>query len=144
MHTAVATRRVGILEDMEIMCAVPDEVTWESSDAGNVDSVLSSRPSDFAVLMRCICPVVRDGDLMYRWVPCDARTRYRRHSDSALRMVEKVDKERYWVSCGWRLWERRNVGIVVVGLSNGGRLWLRLPLFGKEGEKALEIDGRTV
>ena len=100
VHTAVAARRVGILEDMEIICAVPEEVTWESSDAGNADSVVSSRPSDFAVLMHCICSVVRDGDLMYRWVPCDAWTRYGRHSDSALRIVEK---ERHWVTCGWRL-----------------------------------------
>ena len=103
VHTAVAARWVGVLEDMEIICAVPEEVTWESSDAGNVGSVVSSRPSDFAVLMHWICSGVRDGDLMYRWVPCDAWTRYRRHSDSSLRMVEKVEKERHWVTCGWRL-----------------------------------------
>ena len=54
-----------------------------------------------------------------------------------------VEKERQWASCEWRLEGRRNVGIVV-GRFDGGELWLRLPLFGNECKKALEIDGRRV
>lgn len=77
---------------------------------------------------------------MYRWVPWDAWTRYGRDLKSTLRMV---DEWRRWVSCGWRFEERRYVGIAV-GLSNGDGLWLRLPPFEKDCEKAVEIKGRRV
>lgn len=62
VHTAVAARWVGVLEDMEIICAVPEEVRWESLGRGNVDSVVSSRPRDLAVRMHWICSGVREGE----------------------------------------------------------------------------------
>jgi hypothetical protein len=75
---------------MEIICAAPEELRWESLGLGNVDSVVSSRPRDFAVLMHWACSSVREGDLMFRWVPCDAWTRYGRDLKSTLRVVVVV------------------------------------------------------
>ena len=90
VQTAVAVRWVGRLEVMEIMCAVPEEVRWESVGVlGFVDAVVSSRPRAFAVLMHCVCSGVREGELIRRWVPCDAWMRYEAGSKVILRTLEE-------------------------------------------------------
>jgi hypothetical protein len=81
---------VGFLEEMEIMCAVPEEVRCESFGVGvsRVDSVVSSRPRDLAVLRHSTCSGVREGELMWRWVPWDDLMRYGVCVNTILRIEE--------------------------------------------------------
>lgn len=72
MQTALAVRWVGALEEMEIMCAVPEEVRWDSLGVGVVGDVVSLRPRDFAVFRHWTCSGVNEGELMRRWVPWHA------------------------------------------------------------------------
>ena len=69
---ALAVRWVGALEEIEIMCAAPEEARWDSLGVGMVGDVVSSRPKDFAVFKHWTCSGVNEGELMRRWVVWDA------------------------------------------------------------------------
>ena len=66
VQTALAVRWVGALEEMEIMCAAPEEARWDSLGVGVVGDVVSPRSKDFVVFRHWTCSGVNDGELMRR------------------------------------------------------------------------------